>query len=126
MGWLFAVAILFLALLWSAIWLRRRAIRALLLTTGAQTKATSSLYLRGRRSPRIALRYTDNAGTERTVIKSLVSAGDSQLLKKEAVVLYHPKRASRSDYILVGFGSHPQRWFPVEFAPSATDDRDQR
>ncbi|WP_231606200.1 hypothetical protein [Salinibacterium sp. NK8237] len=62
------------------------------------------------------MRYTDNAGIERVAVKSLVSAGDAQLLAKPAVVLYHPKYRSRSDYVLLGFGQQPQRWFPVEFA----------
>ncbi|MGV8911050.1 MAG: hypothetical protein ACOH14_00415 [Rhodoglobus sp.] len=115
MGWLFAVGVAFISLLWTATWLRRRSIRVLLLTTGAQTSATSSLHHRGRRAPRIAVRYTDNLGTERIAVKALVSAGDSELLKKPAVVIYHPQRASRSDYVLVGFGEQPRKWFPVEF-----------
>jgi len=120
MGWLIAVGLLFLAMLWTATWLRRRSIRTLLLTTGAQTSATSSLYQRGRRTPQIAVRYTDNSGTERVAVKALVSAGDAELLKKPAVVLYHPKRSGRSDYVLLGFGEHPRRWFPVEFVSDRT------
>ena len=115
MGWVAAVGLLFVALLWTAARLRRRSIRALLLATGAQTSATSSIYRRGRRSPRIAVRYSDNFGTEHVAVKALVSAGDAELLKKPAVVLYHPKRTDRSDYVLLGFGEHPGRWFPVEF-----------
>jgi hypothetical protein len=115
MGWLVAVGLLFIAALWTATRLRRRSIRAILLTTGAQTSATSSLYRRGHRTPRIAVRYTDSSGTERLAVKALVSAGDAELLKKPAVVLYHPKRADRSDYVLLGFGEQPSRWFPVEF-----------
>ncbi len=126
MGWLFAVGVIFVALLWTATRLRRRSIRALLLTTGAQTRATSSLYHRGRRSPRIAVRYTDSSGIERTAVKVLVSAGDSELLKKKAVVLYHPKRSGRSDYVLVGFGKQPQRWFPVEFVDNSRHETDRR
>ncbi|MGV8857084.1 hypothetical protein [Rhodoglobus sp.] len=114
-GWLIATAIVFLALLWTATRLRRRSIRTILLTTGAQTSAISSIYRRGRRAPRIAVRYTDNSGTERTAVKALLSAGDSELLKQPAVVLYHPKRADRSDYVLVGFGNQPRTWFPVDF-----------
>ncbi|MBH0054256.1 MULTISPECIES: hypothetical protein [unclassified Salinibacterium] len=117
MGWVFAVGFILVALLWFATWLRRRTIRAYLLTAGAQTAGISSEYRRGRRAPRIAVRYTDNAGTERVAVKSLVSAGDAQLLAKPAVVLYHPQHRSRSEYVLVGFGKQPQRWFPVEFAP---------
>lgn len=117
MGWVFAAGLILIALLWFATWLRRRTIRAFLLTAGAQTAGISSEYRRGRRAPRIAVRYTDSAGTERVVVKSLVSAGDAQLLAKPAVVLYHPKHRSRSDYVLLGFGRQPQRWFPVEFAP---------
>jgi hypothetical protein len=64
------------------------------------------------------VRYTDSSGTERVAIKALVSAGDAELLTKPAVVLYHPTRASRSDYVLIGFGHHPRTWFPVEFAPA--------
>ncbi|WP_341951951.1 hypothetical protein [Salinibacterium sp. TMP30] len=120
MGWLFAVGLLFLVLLWTATRLRRRSIRAILLTSGAQTSGTSSLYRRGRRSPRIAVRYTDNSGTQRVAVKALVSAGDTELLKKPAVVLYHPKRSGRSDYVLLGFGEYPQRWFPVEFVEDRT------
>ncbi|EPR75595.1 hypothetical protein ADILRU_2138 [Leifsonia rubra CMS 76R] len=115
MGWLLAVGLLFLTLLWVATRLRRRAIRTLLLTTGAETRGTSNVYHRGRRRPRISVRYVDNSGTERLAVKALVSAGDAELLKKRAVVLYHPKHADRSDYVLVGFGEHPHRWFPVEF-----------
>lgn len=126
MGWLVAAGILMLALLWSATWIRRRSIRTLLLTTGAQTSATSSIHRRGRRSPRIALRYTDNSGTERVVVKALVSAGDAELLKKPAVVLYHPKRAGRSDYVLVGFGKRPQTWFPVEFLSETRSETDRK
>ncbi|GAA1209553.1 hypothetical protein GCM10009655_05750 [Rhodoglobus aureus] len=122
MGWLIAAALLLLALLWTATRLRRRSIRTLLLATGVQTSGTSSLHRRGPRTPRIAVRYTDNSGTERVVVKALVSAGDAELLKKPAVVLYHPKRASRSDYVLVGFGQQPRTWFPVEFAPSTKAD----
>jgi hypothetical protein len=115
MGWLIALGLLFLTLLWIATWVRRKSIRALLLAAGAQTSATSSLYRRGRRTPRIAVRYTDNSGTERVAVKALVSAGDAELLKKPAVVLYHPERSGRSDYVLLGFGEQPHRWFPVEF-----------
>lgn len=118
MGWLVAAGLALIALLWVATWLRRRSIRALLLATGAQTHATSSVYRHGRRTPRIAVHFTDNSGTEHTVVKALVSAGDAELLKKPAVVLYHPKRAGRSDYVLVGFGKQPRRWFPVEFVPN--------
>ena len=121
MGWLFAVGLLLITFLWAAAKLRRRSIRALLLTTGAQTSGTSSVYRRGRRSPRISVRYTDNAGTEHTAVKALVSAGDSELLKKRAVVLYHPKRANRSDYVLLGFGEQPHRWFPVEFVSARSE-----
>lgn len=120
MGWLFSVGILLVSLLWFATWLRRRAIRAYLLASGAQTSAASSLYRRGRRTPRIAVRYRDNSGTEHFAVKSLVSAGDSELLKKPAAVLYHPQRSGRSDYVLVGFGKQPRRWFSVEFAPLPT------
>ena len=116
MGWVFAAGFILIALLWCATWLRRRTIRALLLTTGAQTIGTSSLQSRGRRLPRIAVRYTDNAGTERVIVKAIVSAGDTELLQKPAVVLYHPKHRGRSDYVLMGFGAQPRRWFHGEFS----------
>jgi hypothetical protein len=115
-GWLFVAGLVVVVLLVAATRLRRRAIRALLLSTGAQTTAISSVYRRGRRHPRIGLRYVDNSGKEQFAIKSIVSAGDAELLKKKAVVLYHPSRSDRSDYVLVGFGDHPSRWFPVEFS----------
>jgi len=115
MGWVFAAGVILVALLWFATWLRRRTIRAYLLTTGARTSGTSALTRRGRRLPRIAVRYTDSSGTERIAVKSLISAGDAQLLHKPAVVLYHPRHLTRSDYVLVGFGAKPQRWFHVDF-----------
>tara|TARA_R110002124_G_scaffold51856_2_gene149535 strand:- start:2048 stop:2431 length:384 start_codon:yes stop_codon:yes gene_type:complete len=114
-GWIFAIGLILIALLWFATWLRRRAIRALLLTSGAQTSGASSMYRRGRGTPRIAVSYTDNTGAERVIVKALVSAGDAQLLEKPAVVLYHPKYLGRSDYVLLGFGKQPHRWFQGEF-----------
>lgn len=115
MGWVFAAGLVLIALLWLSTWFRRRAIRVLLLTRGAQTTGSSSFYRRGRRLPRIAVRYTDNAGTERVIVKAIVSAGDAQLLEKPAIVIYHPLYRSRSDYVLLGFGSRPRRWFQGEF-----------
>jgi hypothetical protein len=117
MGWLFALGVILVSLLWFATRLRRRAIRTYLLASGAQTTAVASLYRRGRRAPRIAVRYRDNSGAEHFAVKSMVSAGDAELLKKPAAVLYHPQRPGRSDYVLVGFGKQPRRWFAVEFAP---------
>ncbi|MBH0009405.1 hypothetical protein [Salinibacterium sp. SWN1162] len=116
MGWVFAAGFILIALLWFSTWLRRRTIRALLLTTGAQTTGSSSLHRRGRRLPRIAVRYTDDTGSEHVIIKTIVSAGDEQLLQKPALVLYHPKHRSRSDYVLIGFGTQPRRWFSGEFS----------
>jgi|SRR5664279_1329781 len=121
MGWLFALGVLLVSLLWFATQLRRRAIRTYLLASGAQTTAIASLHRRGRRAPRIAVRYRDNSGIEHFAVKSVISAGDAELLRKPAAVLYHPQRPGRSDYVLVGFGKQPRRWFAVEFAPLPAD-----
>jgi len=115
-GWVFAAGVILISLLWFATWLRRRTIRALLLTTGTQTRGTSSYVRRGRRLPRIAVRYTDDVGTERVIVKAVVSAGDAQLLNKPAIVLFAPQHRSRSDYVLIGFGELPRRWFHGEFS----------
>jgi hypothetical protein len=113
------VAIAFLVLLWIAIRMRRRSIQALLLTTGSQTTGTSSLvWPRGTGSPSIAVTYTASDGITRTAIKTIVSAGDAELMKKPAMVIYHPQRTTRSDYVLVGFGAVPATWFRVNFARS--------
>jgi len=117
MGWLVALGLILVGLLWFATRLRRRAIRTYLLASGAQTTAVSSLYRRGRHAPRIAVRYRDNSGIEHFAVKSVISAGDAELLRKPAAVLYHPQRPGRSDYVLVGFGKQPRRWFAVEFVP---------
>ncbi len=113
------VAITFLVLLWIAIRMRRNSIRALLLTTGSQTRGTSSLvWPRGTGAPSIAVTYTASDGITRSAIKSIVSAGDAELIKRPAMVIYHPKRTTRADYVLVGFGELPTTWFRVNFARS--------
>ncbi|MCU1439465.1 MAG: hypothetical protein JWP85_462 [Rhodoglobus sp.] len=112
-----AVAIAFLAILWILTAVRRRGIRTYLLAAGAQTRGVATLQpRRGRREPSIAVRYTDADGVTRTAVKSVVSAGDSELVKKPAMVLYHPRRTSRDDYVLLGFGEQPSRWFRADFA----------
>ena len=119
-GTIIFVAVAFIALLWIAIIVRRRSIQTYLLATGNQTRGTSSLsWPRGRGAPSIAVTNTDAVGVTRTVIKSVVSAGDSELLKKPAMVVYHPERANRDDYVLVGFGDIPSTWFRVDFARSS-------
>lgn len=113
------VAIAFLVLLWIAIRMRRNAIRTLLLTTGSQTRGTASLvWPRGTGAPSIAVTYTASDGIDRTAIKTIVSAGDAELLKRPAMVIYHPSRTTRADYVLVGFGDVPSTWFRVNFARS--------
>lgn len=120
MGAVIAVMIAFVLLLWLAIVVRRRALRTLLLTTGVEVPGTTSLaWPRGRRTPHIAVTYTDTAGVTRTAIKVVVSAGDSQLLSQPARVVFDPRRASRDDYVLVGFGNHPSTWYRVNFARAA-------
>jgi hypothetical protein len=114
------VAIAFLVLLWITIRMRRNTIRTLLLTSGSQTRGTSSLvWPRGTGAPSIAVTYRASDGISRTAIKTIVSAGDAELLKKPAMVIYHPERTTRSDYVLVGFGDLPATWFRVNFARSA-------
>jgi hypothetical protein len=117
-----AISLAFLALLWVLTTARRRSIRTYLLATGTQTRATASLVRRkGKRAPVIAARYTDLEGVTRTALKSIVSAGDSELVKKPAMVVYHPRRADRDEYVLLGFGERPTRWFRVDFAKAAGD-----
>jgi hypothetical protein len=116
-GALVAVAVAFVAILWAVTAVRRRGIRAYLLSAGAQTRGVATLQpRRGRREPSIVVRYSDADGVMRTAVKSVVSAGDSELVKKPAMVLYHPRRPSRDDYVLLGFGEQPTRWFRVDFA----------
>jgi hypothetical protein len=111
------VAIAFLVLLWISIRARRNSIRTLLLTTGSQTRGTTSLvWPRGTGAPSVAVTYTASDGITRTAVKTIVSAGDAELMKKTAMVVYHPKRTTRSDYVLVGFGELPTTWFRVNFA----------
>jgi hypothetical protein len=114
------VAIAFLVLLWISIRARRNSIRTLLLTTGSQTRGTTSLvWPRGTGAPSVAVTYTASDGVTRTAVKTIVSAGDAELMKRPAMVVYHPKRTTRSDYVLVGFGELPTTWFRVNFARSA-------
>ena len=116
-GILIVVAVAFLAILWVLTGVRRRGIRTYLLAAGAQTRGVATLQHRPwRREPSIAVRYTDADGVTRTAVKSVVSAGDSELVKKPAMVLYHPRRTSRDDYVLLGFGERPTRWFRADFA----------
>lgn len=117
MGAVIAIAVAFIVLLWLAITVRRRAIRSLLLASGHQVRGTASLvWPRGRGPARIAVAYTDNNGVKRTAVKTVVSAGDGELIKKTAYVVFHPLRADRPDYVLLGFGEHPGTWFRVNFS----------
>ncbi|CAN5380156.1 hypothetical protein BH10ACT7_BH10ACT7_03160 [soil metagenome] len=118
MGTIVLVAVAFLILLWILIAVRRRALRTYLLTTGVETSGTAALvWPKGkRRAPAIAVTYVDSEGVTRTAIKSIVSSGDSELMKKAVRVVFHPRRTTRDDYVLLGFGDHPGTWFRVSFA----------
>ena len=118
MGAIVVVAIAFLLLLWILIAVRRRALRTYLLATGVETSGRASLtWPRGRRrAPAIAVTYVDSAGVTRTAVKSIVSAGDGELMKKPVRVIFHPRRTTRDDYVLLGFGEHPGTWFRASFA----------
>lgn len=116
-GPIILVAIAFIVLLWLAIAVRRRAIKATLLASGHQVSGTSQLvWPRGRGPAHIAVTYDDNNGVSRTAIKAIVSAGDAELMKRPAQVIFHPLRASRDDYVLLGFGARPTTWFRASFA----------
>ena len=118
MGTIVVVAIAFLLLLWVLMTVRRRALRTYLLTTGMETtgKAVLQWPTGGKRSPHIAVTYTDSEGVTRTAVKTMVSSGDSELIKKTAKVVFHPRRTSRDDYVLLGFGDRPSTWFRAEFS----------
>ena len=117
MGTFVAVLVALIALLWIAIAVRRRTMRAYLLTTGTEVAGRAWLLARsGRRAPKIAVQYTDSRGVVRTVIKTIVSAGDAELVRKPVRVVFHPDRTTRDEYVLVGFGAHPGTWFRVNFA----------
>lgn len=118
MGTIVVVALAFLILLWILVAVRRRAMRAYLLATGVETSGTASLaWPKGKRgAPSIAVTYVDSDGVTRTVVKSIVSAGDGELMKKPVRVIFHPRRTTRDEYVLLGFGPHPGKWFRVSFA----------
>lgn len=117
MGAVILVIVAFVLLLWIVIAVRRRSIRALLLSTGHQVTGTASLvWPRGRGAARIGVTYTDNNGVRHTAVKTVVSAGDAELMKKPAQVIFHPLRADRDDYVLLGFGTRPSTWFRANFA----------
>lgn len=118
MGTIVAVALAFLLLLWILIAVRRRALRTYLLATGVETSGTAALaWPKGkRRAPSIAVTYVDSEGVTRTAIKSIVSAGDGELMKKPVRVVFHPRRTTRDDYVLLGFGAQPRTWFRANFA----------
>ena len=119
-GPIIAVAIAFVLLLWLVIVVRRRAIQSLLLANGVQVTGTSALvWPRGRGPARIGVTYTDSNGVSHTAVKTIVSAGDAELLKRPAQVIFHPLRADRDDYVLLGFGSQPSTWFRANFARRA-------
>lgn len=112
-----AIGLALVGLLWAAIAVRRRAIRTLLLTSGVEVAGRARLVTAARRgAPRIHVTYTDSDGVQRTVVKSIVSAGDERLVREPTRVVFHPRRTNRDDYVLVGFGATPRRWFPVSFA----------
>lgn len=120
-GTIIGIGLAFVGLLWLAIAARRRALRTLLLTTGVEVAGSGRLVSRGRRRPpRVVVTYTDSAGVSRSVVKSIVSAGDAELVRRPIRVVFHPRRTTRDDYVLIGFGDHPRRWFRVSFAPSHT------
>ncbi len=119
-GTVILVAVAFAVLLWVLIVGRRRALRTMLLTTGMETSGKSKLvWPHGpRRAPRIAVTYVDSEKVTRTVVKVVASAGDGELMKKPARVVFHPRRTDRDDYVLVGFGAQPATWFRVNFMRS--------
>lgn len=119
-GTIIGVGLAFVGLLWLAITARRRALRTVLLATGVEVPGHGRLVHRGaRRAPRVVVTYTDSEGQERSVVKSVVSAGDAELVRRPIRVVFHPRRTTRDDYVLVGFGEHPRRWFRVSFAPAS-------
>lgn len=106
-----------LVLLWIVMRVRRGAIKTTLLTSGTQVRGASALvWPRGSGAARIAVTYEDNNGVSHTAVKSLVSAGDGELIKLPAQVIFHPLRADRDDYVLLGFGAMPSTWFRASFA----------
>lgn len=116
-GTFVVVLAVLIALLWVAIAVRRRTMRTYLLTTGTEVAGKAWLQQRsGRRAPRVAVQYTDSRGVVRTVLKSIISAGDAELVRKPVRVVFHPDRTTRDEYVLVGFGAHPATWFRVNFA----------
>jgi hypothetical protein len=119
-GAILLIGVGFVALLWIVTALRRHSLRTYLLAVGAQTRGSASLVRRrGRRTPSIVVKYTDNNGVEHRARKMIVSAGDDELVRKPAMVVYHPDRTSRDDYVLLGFGARPTRWFRVSFVRDA-------
>lgn len=115
MGTVIAVAIALLVLLWLAIAARRKALRTYLLATGVETTGDSVLVPARRGRPaHVAVSYIDSDGVRRSVRKSVVSAGEAQLARKPARVIYHPRRTDRDDYVLLAFGDS-ERWFHVTF-----------
>ena len=118
-GTVVAVVIGLTILLWIITALRRRALRSYLMAVGAETTGTASLVRRARkRYPVIVVKYTDNDGVVHSAQKSVVSAGDDALVKKTARVIYHPGHPSRDDYVLLGFGATPNKWFRAHFTRS--------
>ena len=116
MGPLIVLAMIFVLLLWLAITVRRRMIHTMLMTTGHQVTGTATLvWPRGSGAARIGVTYVDNNGGQHTAIKALVSAGDAELMKKTPQVIFHPLRADRDDYVLLGFGERPTTWFRASF-----------
>ncbi|MDP3209269.1 MAG: hypothetical protein Q8M65_08975 [Rhodoglobus sp.] len=115
MGTIVAVSVAFLILLWILFALRRRALRAYLLTTGIEVTGSAKLVSsRLRRAPSVVVSYVDSGGATRSVRKLITSAGDEQLVKKKVRVVFHPDRTSRDEYVLVAFGDS-NRWFRVGF-----------
>ena len=115
MGTVIAVAAALLFLLWLAIVTRRKALKAYLLASGIETHGSSVLVPAHRGRPAyVAVTYVDSEGVRRSVRKTFLSAGEAQLARKPARVVYHPRRTERDDYVLVAFGDS-DRWFRVNF-----------
>lgn len=113
-GALIVLVVALLALLVVLTHVRRRAIRTHLLRHGMRSAAQASLVRRGR-ATRVAIRYRDVGGVERRALKVQSSVGDGNLVMRPAQVLHDPRRPASDEYVLVGFGHFPARWFSVQF-----------
>lgn len=113
-GFAIVLAASLLTILWANTVATRRRVRKYLLANGARAQGSARLVSkRGVRHPRIHVDFTQADGTRLTAIKSVVSAGDENLVAKKVTVLYDPREPKREDRMLLGFGVVPTVWFRV-------------